>query len=211
MIKSQSAVPNCRNSSISPFLRTTSLAPAAGGCYQSWMPAAVRGRSWTALPRKSRLISGPRAAMRDFGAVVELPETKGSFYELLGIPASGSTDDIKRAYKHLARKYHPDVSPPDRTEEYTQRFIEVKEAYDTLLDPCHRAIYDRNLARSDLHLAFSTAKRRFHEEMEKESWLQKRFHDQLVELSRRSTMKNSEENLSWGARMRRRSAEAPAY
>ncbi|XP_028548012.1 chaperone protein dnaJ 20, chloroplastic-like, partial [Dendrobium catenatum] len=87
--------------------------------------------------------------------------TTESFYELLGIPVSGSHDDIKRAYKQLARKYHPDVSPPDRTEEYTQRFILVQEAYETLSDPECRALYDRYLARG-LHYALS-ARRRFGE------------------------------------------------
>ena len=84
-----------------------------------------------------------------------------SFYELLGISEEGSFDEIKKAYKQLARKYHPDVSPPDRTEEYTRRFIEVQEAYEILSDPRLRAIYDRDLARG-LHLAFST-RRRFDE------------------------------------------------
>lgn len=82
-----------------------------------------------------------------------------SFYELLGISEQGSFDEIKKAYKKLARKYHPDVSPPDRTEEYTRRFIEVQEAYETLSDPRLRAVYDRDLERG-LHLAFSARRRR---------------------------------------------------
>ncbi|CAI0377253.1 unnamed protein product [Linum tenue] len=58
-----------------------------------------------------------------------------SIYDLLGIPESVSLRDIKMAYKQLARKYYPDVSPPDRVEEYTQRFIRVQKAYETLSDP----------------------------------------------------------------------------
>lgn len=84
--------------------------------------------------------------------------TDMSFYELLGIPESGTLIEIKQAYKQLARKYHPDVSPPDRVEEYTQRFIQVQEAYETLSDPRSRALYDRDMARG-LHLAFSARRR----------------------------------------------------
>ena len=92
-----------------------------------------------------------KAAVND-GLVAEAAEM--SFYELLGIPESGSLVEIKQAYKQLARKYHPDVSPPDRVEEYTQRFIRVQEAYETLSDPRRRALYDRDMAKG-LHLAFS--------------------------------------------------------
>lgn len=84
-----------------------------------------------------------------------------SFYELLGIPESGSLTDIKHAYKQLARKYHPDVSPPGRVDEYTKRFIQVNEAYETLSDPTRRAMYDRDMARG-IHLAFSARKRSYH-------------------------------------------------
>ncbi|CAA6668211.1 unnamed protein product [Spirodela intermedia] len=51
----------------------------------------------------------------------------------------GSAAEIKRAYKEMARRYHPDVCPtPDRTEEYTRLFIVVQEAYETLSDPGRR-------------------------------------------------------------------------
>lgn len=85
-------------------------------------------------------------------------QTTQSFYELLGISESGTLSEIKKAYKQLARKYHPDVSPADRTEEFTQRFILVQEAYETLSDPQTRALYDRDLSKG-LHLAFSSRKR----------------------------------------------------
>lgn len=91
------------------------------------------------------------------GELVSMEEEK-SFYELLGIGESGSFEEIKQAYKQMALKYHPDVSPPDRMVENTQRFIRVQEAYETLSDPNTRAMYDRDLARG-LHLAFSSRKR----------------------------------------------------
>jgi len=93
-----------------------------------------------------------RATFND-GVVAE----ERSFYDLLGIPESGSLMDIKSAYKQLARKYHPDVSPPDRVEEYTKRFIQVQEAYETLSDPSRRIMYDRDMARG-IHLAFNARK-----------------------------------------------------
>jgi len=99
-----------------------------------------------------------RATIND-GFVTE--EAAGlSFYELLGIPESGSLVEIKQAYKQLARKYHPDVSPPGRVDEYTKRFILVQEAYEILSDPRRRALYDRDMAKG-LQLAFSA--RRYYE------------------------------------------------
>lgn len=69
-----------------------------------------------------------------------------NLYELLGISETGTLAEIKQSYKQLALKYHPDVSPPERIEEHTKRFIQVKEAYETLSDPVSRALYDKQLA-----------------------------------------------------------------
>ena len=85
-------------------------------------------------------------------------ECAGSFYELLGVPEWGTVVEVKQAYKQLARKYHPDVSPPGRVEEYTRRFIQVQEAYETLSDPARRALYDRDMAKG-IHFAFSARRR----------------------------------------------------
>ncbi|XP_056169419.1 chaperone protein dnaJ 20, chloroplastic-like [Syzygium oleosum] len=136
-----------------------------------------------------------------------LSSAEASFYDLLGIPESGSLPEIKQAYKQLARKYHPDVSPPGRVEEYTQRFIRVQEAYETLSDPRRRAVYDRDLARG-IHLAFS-ARRPFggDEDLEDKSEWKSRWQVQLSGLKRRSNHKDSRGNMSWGARMRRQMEE----
>ncbi|WOL01395.1 chaperone protein dnaJ 20, chloroplastic-like [Canna indica] len=177
-----------------------------------WGPAAAAARSCGGGPlRLGRCGSFPRlsaSAFRTRAAVEERAAANLSFYDLLEISESGSFDDIKRAYKQMARKYHPDVSPPDRAEEYTRRFIEVQEAYETLSDPRLRALYDRDLARG-LHLAFS-ARRRADEELEPMSGWRNRWQDQVAGLKRRSTNKDSEGNLSWGARMRRQRAESSA-
>ncbi|KAL3621673.1 hypothetical protein CASFOL_036585 [Castilleja foliolosa] len=129
-----------------------------------------------------------------------------SFYELLGIPQTGSLTEIKQAYKQLARKYHPDVSPPGRVEEFTDRFIRVQEAYETLSDPTMRELYDRDMAKG-VHLTFNARRRskfyKFEEQMDEKSEWKTRWQSQLSELKNRSMQKNSDDNTSWGARMRR--------
>ena len=63
------------------------------------------------------------------------------FYEVLGVSRSANADDIKRAYRTLARKHHPDVA--DNKSEAERRFKEINEAYEVLSDPQKRAQYDR--------------------------------------------------------------------
>lgn len=62
------------------------------------------------------------------------------YYGILGVPKGASTDDVKKAYRKLARKYHPDVSKESGAEE---RFKDIAEAYQTLKDPEKRAAYDQ--------------------------------------------------------------------
>ena len=63
------------------------------------------------------------------------------YYEVLGVGRDASEDEIKRAYRKMALKYHPDHNPGDATAE--QKFKEAAEAYDVLRDPEKRARYDR--------------------------------------------------------------------
>ncbi|CAA3009140.1 chaperone protein dnaJ 20, chloroplastic-like isoform X1 [Olea europaea var. sylvestris] len=135
-------------------------------------------------------------------------EQASSFYDLLGIPETGTLIEIKQAYKQMARKYHPDVSPPGRTEEYTQRFIRVQEAYETLSDPGRRALYDLDMAKG-LHLAFSTRSHsKFDEQMEEKCEWKSRWQSQLLELNRRSMYNESTNNMTWAAQMRRQRNES---
>jgi DnaJ-class molecular chaperone len=62
------------------------------------------------------------------------------YYKILGVQKSVSQDDIKKAYRKLARKYHPDVNPGDKSAE--ARFKEINEAYEVLSDPDKRKKYD---------------------------------------------------------------------
>ncbi len=63
------------------------------------------------------------------------------YYDVLGVARNVSADEIKRAYRKLARKYHPDVNPGDKAAE--RKFKEVQEAYDVVGDPDRRKKYDQ--------------------------------------------------------------------
>jgi len=62
------------------------------------------------------------------------------FYIILGVEREAAPLDIKRAYKRLARRYHPDINPGDRLA--AQQFRQIAEAYETLIDPDRRRHYD---------------------------------------------------------------------
>jgi curved DNA-binding protein len=79
------------------------------------------------------------------------------FYEILGVPRNASQDDIQRAYRKLARAYHPDVNKDPSAEE---RFKDVSEAYDVLSDPQTRRRYD----------AFGPDFRQVPEDVDPEAW-----------------------------------------
>jgi molecular chaperone DnaJ len=69
------------------------------------------------------------------------------YYKLLGVARNSSTDDIKKAYRKLARKHHPDVNPGDKQAE--ERFKRISEAYEVLSDPKKREVYDAYGSYSD--------------------------------------------------------------
>lgn len=63
-------------------------------------------------------------------------------YKELGVEKNAGNDDIKKAYRSLAMKYHPDKAPTDKKEEYTKKFQQLSEANEILSDPEKRKIYD---------------------------------------------------------------------
>jgi molecular chaperone DnaJ len=67
--------------------------------------------------------------------------TKKDYYEILGVKKSASAEDIRKAFRKLARKYHPDVNPGDKSAE--EKFKTLSEANEVLSDPKKRKIYDQ--------------------------------------------------------------------
>src|ERR1700727_1090856 len=67
--------------------------------------------------------------------------TKRDYYVVLGVERTATADEVKKAYRKLALKYHPDKNPGDKAAE--DRFKEVSEAYDVLNDPEKKQAYDQ--------------------------------------------------------------------
>src|SRR5260221_6438901 len=68
--------------------------------------------------------------------------SKTDYYELLGVARKASAKDIRTAFRKLARKYHPDLNPGDKSAE--EKFKQLQEAYDVLSDSKKRAMYDQH-------------------------------------------------------------------
>ena len=69
--------------------------------------------------------------------------SKRDYYDILGVPKNASEDDIKKAYRRLAGKHHPDRHQGDDAKKSEEKFKEAKEAYEMLSDPQKRAAYDQ--------------------------------------------------------------------
>ena len=70
-----------------------------------------------------------------------MPATKVDYYGTLGVSRDAKEDEIRKAYRKLARKYHPDLNPGDKPSE--EKFKQVQEAYDVLSDAKKRQVYDQ--------------------------------------------------------------------
>src|SRR6202142_1764406 len=66
---------------------------------------------------------------------------QNDYYKTLGVERSADAEEIRKAYRKLARKHHPDLNPGDKTAE--DRFKKVQEAYDVLSDPKKKQMYDQ--------------------------------------------------------------------
>src|SRR5512141_2185204 len=69
--------------------------------------------------------------------------TTRDYYQILGLPKSASADDIKKAYRRLARQYHPDMHSGAKKSEMEKKFKELNEAQEVLSDPDKRKKYDQ--------------------------------------------------------------------
>ncbi|XP_078447380.1 chaperone protein dnaJ 20, chloroplastic-like [Wolffia australiana] len=192
------------------FFRSVRICSSSRGRNLRRAPDLVFSSSGRSFPWRIRA----RAAVEDGVAAAEAITRGKSFYELLGIHQRGSAAEIKKAYKEMARRFHPDVCPsPDRAEEYTRVFIEVQEAYRTLSDPSRRAIYDRDLA-GGFNIAFPPWRRHYRYNcgevvVEEKSQWKKQWADQLEGLKRKSKNRDSGNEFSWGCPMRRRGERDP--
>jgi Ca-activated chloride channel homolog len=80
--------------------------------------------------------------------------TEKNYYEVIGLTRDASGADIRRAYRELVRKYHPDSNP--NSPEATEKFIQIQQAYEVLGDPQQRAKYDRTLPADHEPLSIKT-------------------------------------------------------
>ncbi|KAH7431668.1 hypothetical protein KP509_08G059900 [Ceratopteris richardii] len=71
-----------------------------------------------------------------------VPEKKRSLYEVLGLPSEASEEEIRNSYRKLALKFHPDRVAPEKRDECTQLFCEIRAAYEILADCRARSGYD---------------------------------------------------------------------
>src|SRR3989338_5479956 len=72
-----------------------------------------------------------------------MPVTKRDYYEILGVAKNASVDEIKRAYRQLALKHHPDRVSSEHKKEADEKFKEISEAYAVLTDSQKRQVYDQ--------------------------------------------------------------------
>jgi molecular chaperone DnaJ len=74
---------------------------------------------------------------------IQIPMAKRDYYEVLGVSKNASEDDIKKAYRKLAMKHHPDRNQGENAKKSEEKFKEAKEAYEMLTDAQKRAAYDQ--------------------------------------------------------------------
>ncbi len=72
-----------------------------------------------------------------------------NYYEILEVDKNASTEIIEKSFKILAKKYHPDLQPPEKKSEYTEKFKLINEAYQVLSNMEKKDLYDQTLSRNN--------------------------------------------------------------
>ncbi|KAJ9172671.1 hypothetical protein P3X46_015885 [Hevea brasiliensis] len=119
-------------------------------------------KSPSAAPQRTRFrprfISNSATAYKERSNLYLSPQQMASctsLYEILGIPVAATSQDIKSAYRRLARTCHPDVAALERKDTSANDFMKIHAAYSTLSDPEKRAVYDRKFIRRNRPLTVS--------------------------------------------------------
>src|SRR3989442_14844294 len=104
------------------------------------MPLHIPGRKCSIRYIRIEASSADQAAPCFSTKGPSMATSKRDYYEVLGVSRSADEEEIKKAFRRLAKQYHPDANKEQGAE---ARFIEVNEAYEILSDPQKRAAYDR--------------------------------------------------------------------
>ncbi|KAJ7968168.1 chaperone protein dnaJ 20, chloroplastic-like [Quillaja saponaria] len=120
-----------------------------------------------------------------------------NFYNMLSLSSRNVTmEEIKSAYRSLALRHHPDVCHPSKKEESTRMFVQLNDAYKTLMNPVLREEYDCELlglrSQKKMNVDGEICRRRWQE--------------QIVELKRRTNSRKAQKG-TWGSRMRAKNIE----
>ncbi|KAL7255675.1 hypothetical protein ACSBR1_009745 [Camellia fascicularis] len=135
-------------SSSSPLLRTSSPMLRFSGKHSSPPPSSsVRFRLHRVVSAAAASCASAERTRSDCLCPPKQASSCVSLYEVLGIPMGASGNEIKVAYRKLARICHPDVAAVDRKISSADDFMKIHSAYSTLSDPEKRADYDRKLFR----------------------------------------------------------------
>ncbi|XP_059653345.1 chaperone protein dnaJ 20, chloroplastic-like [Cornus florida] len=120
-----------------------------------------------------------------------------NLYKVLSLSSNNAgIDEIKRAYRTMALKYHPDLCHPSMKDESTRMFVRVNEAYKTLIDRVSREEYDYEMGLSSCGRTYK---------IERDDQVsRKRWEGQIIELRRRSVYREEQKDGSWGSRARAR-------
>ncbi|XP_062102578.1 chaperone protein dnaJ 11, chloroplastic [Humulus lupulus] len=133
------------------FLSPSSLSPRSS---QPPSPTSVRFATTRASAASTSYASAESETTTSY--LNARRNTAASLYQILGIPTAATCQEIKAAYRKLARVCHPDVATIDRKDSSADEFMKIHAAYSTLSDPTKRADYDRRFLRRQSPLTMAS-------------------------------------------------------